>query len=86
MVILMKNYVLTILYKLILKIENYLYGRIVMMVSFIARKIEERLNKFMQHFSEYRMKEINKRNILGDSIRVVDSKFTTSMSDKLYSI
>ena len=51
-----------------------------------SRKIEERLNKFMQHFSEYRMKEINKRNILGDSIRVVDSKFTTSMSDKLYSI
>ena len=38
----MKNYVLTILYKLILKIEDYLYRRIVMMVSFIARKIEER--------------------------------------------
>ena len=51
-----------------------------------SRKIEERLNKFMQHFSEYRMKEINKRNILGDSIRVIDSKFTTSMSEKLYSI
>ena len=42
MVILMKNYVLTILYKFILKIENYLYGRLTMMVSFIARKVEER--------------------------------------------
>lgn len=49
-----------------------------------SRKIEERLNKFMQHFSEYRMKEIQQRNTLGDSIKVVDHKFTTSVSEKLY--
>lgn len=38
----MKNYVLLSLYKFIVKIENNLYGRLTMMVSFIARKIEER--------------------------------------------
>lgn len=51
-----------------------------------SRKIEERLNRFLQFFGDYRKKQINKRIILSDKIKVVDSKFITTMSDKLYSL
>ena len=40
----MKNYILISLYKFISRIENNLCGRLTMMVSFIARKIEERFD------------------------------------------
>lgn len=49
-----------------------------------SRKIEDRINKFLQNFRETRMKQINKRVILNDTIRIIDSKFITTMGDKLY--
>ena len=49
-----------------------------------SRKIEDRINKFLQNFRETRMKQINKRIILNDTIRIIDSKFTTTMGAKLF--
>ena len=36
-----------------------------------SRKIEDRINKFLQNFRETRMKQINKRIILNDTIRII---------------
>ena len=49
-----------------------------------AKLIEERLNKFVNTFSDFRKKQINKRCVLSDNFKVIDNKFKTTMSDKMH--
>ena len=49
-----------------------------------AKLIEERLNKFINTFSDFRKTQINKRSVLSDNFKVIDNKFKTTMSDKMH--
>ena len=49
-----------------------------------VKLIEERLNKFVTTFSDFRKKQINKRCVLCDNFKVIDNKFKTRMNNKMY--
>ena len=49
-----------------------------------SRLVEERLNKFVTTFSDLRKKQIKKRVLLADNIRIIDNKFRSTMSDKMH--
>ena len=49
-----------------------------------AKLVEERLNKFINTFSDFRKRQINKRSILSDNFKVIDNKFKTTMSDNMH--
>ena len=49
-----------------------------------SRLVEERLNKFVTTFSDLRKKQIKKRVLLADNIKIIDNKFRSTMSDKMH--